>query len=349
MTPELVRFAQGLSASLLLAMAYVPAALGFYIALRCLRFPDLTVEGAFVWGQVVSAAFICDGSSPGVALAVAAIGGSVCGLLTALQNVKLRVPAFVCGIVTTFIVISVNYKVIALVNKSVAGATAQDQQAGPRSEINLNSSGVFEWAMQADRNNATFGEYRLMQLFILSLFVMVVVAVVFLFLRSKLGLQLRAFGVHRRTGSVYRVNAPWAIYLGLAVSNALVAWSGALFTQINRLASIDLGANLLIPLLAAIVLGEFFVVEVWQRIVCRLFYNGKVVPPLLSRPLAMTLAPCVGYLLYTTVFILISVVVLPDYTKLDTHSKYWLTAAMILLILIYRRFIGQKTDPGDVI
>jgi putative ABC transport system permease protein len=215
--------------------------------------------------------------------------------------------------------------------------------------MQLPSNGVFDWAVQADQTSNTVGEYRLYELLTVALITLIVIIFVFLFLRSKTGLQLRAFGVHRRSGAVYAAKSPAAIYGGLFLSNALVGFSGAICAQANRLSSIEHGAGLLIPLLAAIVLGEFFVAELWERPAKKLFHRSGIIPPILSRPLALTLAPCVGFVIYQIFFILIAVVVLPDYTQFSMQSKYALTATMIIGILIYRRYTGRAGEPEDVV
>ncbi len=350
MSEEFIRVLQGLSVSLHFGLMHVPAALGFFIALRCLRFPDLTVEGSFVFGQVVSAAFLYDSPSGGTAaLIFATLGGGICGLITAFQNQVLKVPSFVCGIVTTFFVTSINYKLLFLAQRHIFSSA--EQPAYP-TDMQLPSNGIFEWAVQADRASVTVGEYRLYELMEVAVITLVVVVAVFLFLRSKTGLRLRAFGLHRRSGEVYSTQSSTAVYGGLFLSNALVGFSGALCAQANRLSSIERGANLLIPLLAAIVLGEFFVAEIWDKPLKKLFCQSKestCQTPLVSRPLALTLSPCVGFVIYQVMFILIAVVVLPDFTTLSMQSKYWMTATLILFIFIYRHLTGRAGEPEDVI
>ena len=302
-----------------------------------------------MFGQVVSAAFLYDspsGAAGTAALVFATLGGGICGLLTAFQNQVLKVPSFVCGIVTTFFVTSLNYK---LLHFAQAHAASTAEAASYPSEMQLPSNGVFEWTVLKDRASVTVGEYRLYELLLAAFLTLITVTVVFFFLRSKVGLQMRAFGVHRRSGAVYAAKSPTAIYGGLFLSNALVGLSGAITAQANRLSSIEHGAGLLIPLLAAIVLGEFFVVEIWKKPAKKFFYSTGEVPPILSRPLALTLAPCVGFVIYQIVFILIAVVVLPDFTQMSNQSKYWMTATMILLILIYRRVKGESGEPEDVV
>jgi putative ABC transport system permease protein len=286
--------------------------------------------------------------SPSVAFLAAIFGGALCGLATAFQNVVLKVPSFVCGIVTTFAVTSINYRLVTAASNAFARA-GRAVPSETRTELTLGNAGVFESAVQADLHNRQIGEFRLLSLLAVALVVLVLTAVVYFFMRSSTGLHLRAFGRHRISGSVYASRAPLAIYAGLMLSNALVCVSGTIFTQANKFASIDLGVGILIPLLAAIVLGEFFVDDVMTRLWRRLRGGKREGAPLVSRPFALTLAPCVGYLAYTVIFILIAVVVLPDYSKLQNNSKYWMTAVMISLILIYRRLKGRVADGEEVI
>jgi putative ABC transport system permease protein len=344
---------QGGTAGIFDTLAYLPAALGFYLALRCLRFPDLTVEGSFVLGQALSAVFIQEHYSPWVALLLSVLGGAACGLGTALQHVLFKIPAFVCGIVTTFGITSFNYRMLGYAAQIGKERIVDTGYIGEASSLNLSGSGVLQRFYEMDlANRSLWGELRIVQSSVLAGMVALVVVVVWLALRSRLGLRVRAFGVHRTAGMIYVRKSSWAIVVGLALANAVVCLSGALAAQAYRLASMETGARLLIPLLAAVVLGEFVVdfVWPWAQKTMRLGSQGK---PLLSRPLSLAVAPVVGFLVYNALFLGIAVVIVPamgsGIGSVSGNNKYWITAAVILLVLIMRKADLGKRPPEEVV
>jgi len=73
-------------------------AVGVYLTLRVLAFPDLTVDGSYTLGGAVAAVLIVAGVNPFLA-SLAAIGAGFCaGLVTGVLNTKLRIPALLAGI-----------------------------------------------------------------------------------------------------------------------------------------------------------------------------------------------------------------------------------------------------------
>lgn len=354
MTAFFLQSLQGTAASLFDTLAYLPAALGFYISLRCLRFPDLTVEGSFVLGQALSAVFLVEHYPAGIALLLAAICGALCGLMTAFQHVVFRIPAFVCGIVTTFAVTSVNYRLLGFAGRG-ANTRIVDSAAyvGETSSVNLGHSGVFEAQYHADfQRRSLWGELRLEQLTMLVLVVMAVVFFTWILLRTLVGLRLRAFGAHRTAASIYVRRSSWAVFAGLALANTLVCFSGALAAQAYRLAALETGAALLIPLLAAVVLGEFIVDFLWPKLRRRVS-GTRAVRPLLSRPGSLAMAPVLGFMAYNAVFLGISIIVMPGIGSgrggVSSNNKYWITAALILVVLILRGPDLGARPPEDVI
>ena len=98
-------------------------------------------------------------------------------------------------------------------------------------------------------------EYYVRPLF---LFVLVAIAVfiVWRFLESDMGLAMRATGANPKMARAQGVRTDRQIYLGMALSNALVALGGALFAQTNGFADVTSGAGTIVVGLAAVIIGE---------------------------------------------------------------------------------------------
>lgn len=333
----ILNFFSGVSSSLLTTLPLIPASIGFYIALRSVRFPDLTVEGSFVFGGVISAIFIQEGYSPYIAIIFSILGGMFCGYLTALWHTKLKIPQFVSGIITTFIFTSVNYGLLKIVAKT----------DGVVESLSLFNKGIFEWANNYDNNLKSFlGELRYAELIFLIIIISIVVIIVFLIIKSRTGLRMRAFGSHRIAGNIYDKQYYTATFFGLAFANALVALSGTFVTQFNSSIDVKMGSTLLIPLLAAVVFGEFIVEFIYTKKIKR----KEITRPLLSRPLGLAIAPFIGFLIFNFIVLLFGAIILPmvktEQNFLDTYHKYWIIALFILFVLAIRK-TDRKNEMSD--
>ena len=87
-------------------------ALGIYLTFRTIDFPDLTCDGSFVTGAVVSAVLIKNGANPFVGILVATVAGELAGFCTGLLNVKLKIDALLSGIIIAFMLYSVNLRIL---------------------------------------------------------------------------------------------------------------------------------------------------------------------------------------------------------------------------------------------
>lgn len=328
MNETILNILNGISSSLLTTLPLIPASIGFYIALRSVRFPDLTVEGSFLFGAVISAAFIQEGYSPIVAIVFAILGGMFCGYLTALWHIRLKIPQFVSGIITTFIFTSINFWILKILAS----------QGEVVESLMLNNNGIFGWIIDYDNNlNNDFGQLRLAEIIALITLITIIILIVFVILKSKNGLLMRAFGAHRTAGCIYDKKYYSATFFGLAFANGLVALSGTFVAQYNRSVDLSSGATLLIPLLAAVVFGEFIVDYIYTKKI----HKNKITKPLLSRPLGIAFAPFIGFLFFNIIVLLFGAIFLPmmgaQYKFFDSFHKYWIIALFILLILSIRK------------
>jgi len=211
-------------------------AIGVYLTLRVLAFPDLTVDGSYTLGGGTTAVLIVAGVHPFLAT-LAAIGVGLCaGLVTGLLNTKLRLPALLAGILMMVGLYSINLRVMSGANVSLLReVTAFDKVAG---FLGL-SSGSIE----------------------VSIIVALVIAViVFLvlnwFLRTEIGLALRATGDNEQMVRGLGVNTDMTTILGVSVANGLVALAGAVVAQGQGFADVGMGIGMIVMGLASVIIGE---------------------------------------------------------------------------------------------
>ena len=211
-------------------------AIGVYLTLRVLAFPDLTVDGSYTLGGGTTAVLIVAGVHPFLAT-LAAIGVGLCaGLVTGLLNTKLRLPALLAGILMMVGLYSINLRVMSGANVSLLReVTAFDKVAG---FLGL-SSGSIE----------------------VSIIVALVIAViVFLvlnwFLRTEIGLALRATGDNEQMVRGLGVNTDMTTILGVSIANGLVALAGAAVAQGQGFADVGMGIGMIVMGLASVIIGE---------------------------------------------------------------------------------------------
>ncbi len=107
----LMNFVNALPSTLEQGLIYALLAMGVLITYTILDFPDLSVDGTFPLGGVISTMVIAAGHSPLLALLAAIAGGAVAGLCTGLIHVKLKVRDLFSGIIVSTALYSINLKI----------------------------------------------------------------------------------------------------------------------------------------------------------------------------------------------------------------------------------------------
>ncbi len=216
-----------------LGLVYAFVALGVFLAFRILDFPDLTVDGTLPLGAGVAAVSILAGINPWVAIAMAAVAGSCAGLVTAVLNQRFKILHLLASILTMIALFSVNLRIMGRPNVAI-----------------LNQETIF---------TPFFGHgLRDYQVRPIVLAVLVVIAVILLgrFLTSEFGLAMRATGANPKMARAQGIRTELQVYVGMALSNALVGIAGALFAQANGFADVTVGTGTIVVGLAAVIIGE---------------------------------------------------------------------------------------------
>lgn len=228
----LISLVATLQGSLELGIIYAIMALGVFISFRTLNIPDLTVDSSFTLGAAVSAVMVCI-SQPFLGLALAFLAGCVAGTVTALLTTKLKIQPLLSGILMMLALYSINLKVMS----------------GKPNIPLLNKPVMFSFL---ERFAAT--DYAML-LFLLSILALVL-ALLYFFLKTKLGFALRATGDNDKMVRALGVNTDLMILIGLALANGLVALTGAIIAQYQSFADISMGIGMVIIGLASVIIGE---------------------------------------------------------------------------------------------
>ncbi|WP_274426018.1 ABC transporter permease [Chelativorans sp. YIM 93263] len=216
-----------------LGLIYGFVALGVYLAFRILDFPDLTVDGSFPLGAAVAAVAITAGWDPWLACLIAAVGGAVCGLVTAFLNVRFGILNLLASILTMIALFSVNLRIMGRPNMAVLN---RETVVTPFYDLGLPD--------------------HLVRPALLGVLVLVTVVLLARFLASDFGLAMRASGANPRMARANGVRVGGQIYVGMALSNALTGLGGALFAQIAGFADVTSGVGTIVVGLASVIVGE---------------------------------------------------------------------------------------------
>jgi len=217
-------------------LIYGLMALGVYITFRVLDFPDLTIDGSFPMGAAVAATLIAGGNSPVLATCTAPILGAAAGLVTGILNTKLKISGLLSGILTMTALYSINLRIMGGANVPLLRKTTIITQ--------LESIGIPQ---------------RYVPLFLFVIVVGAVKIVLDIFLHTSFGLALRATGDNEKMIRSLGVDTDTMKVFGLALSNAIIALTGAFVAQYQGFADIGMGIGMIIVGLASVILGSVII------------------------------------------------------------------------------------------
>jgi putative ABC transport system permease protein len=218
-----------------LGLAYALLGFGIYISFKILYISDLTADGSFVLGAAVSAMFTLNGM-PFLGILAGFSAGALSGIVAALLQTKFGVPPILAGILVMTGLYTVNLGVMD----------------GKSNIPLLNKTTIFT------ASEEIFGD-KLYKIIVLFLVIAVVYILYNIFFKTQLGLSVRATGDNEAMVRASSVNTDLAKIIGLALSNGAVALSGAVITQMQQSADINMGAGMVVIGLASLIIGEILI------------------------------------------------------------------------------------------
>lgn len=228
-------------------LAFGFVAMGVYITFRVLSFPDLTIDGALPLGASLAAVLITSGVNPYLTLPVAFLGGATAGVCTALIATRLRIHSLLASILVTTALLSVNLRVMGRSNTPLLNTDS----------ILTPMAGAWR-AFLGDLGGDTLARMsnNILAIAVFALLILAVKLALDWFMRTELGLAVRATGDNPHMIRALGANTDHMIILGLAISNGMVGMAGALIAQYQGFADVNMGLGLIIAGLAAVILGE---------------------------------------------------------------------------------------------
>ena len=226
-------------------------AIGVYLTYRILDVSDLTVDGSMATGGAVAAMMITGGADPWLAVLCAFLVGTLAGLVTGLFHTTMGIPAILSGILTQLALYSVNLRIM--------GGKANTAVNVSKYSVLVTSRNVR--LLSADN-----------PIVLLIVITAVLIVLLHLFFSTEYGCSLRATGANQNMARAQGINTKFGTVVGLMLANGIVAFSGAMLTQYQGFADVQMARGAIVIGLAAVIIGEVVFGKIfrsfWGRLIC---------------------------------------------------------------------------------
>lgn len=212
--------------------------LALFLSYLMLNVCDLSTDGCFTLGAAVGAMVAVSGH-PYLSIFAAMAAGIISGFVTAFLQTKMGIDSLLAGIIVNTGLYSINMAVM-----------------GNSSLVNMNTTETVYTVVKDALKGTPFALYY--KLIVIGAAVLLVIVFLSLFLRTRLGLAIRATGNNPDMVRSSSINPVFTTIVGLCVANAFTALSGCLLTQSQKSVSIDTGSGMVTIALASLLIGRAF-------------------------------------------------------------------------------------------
>lgn len=216
-------------------------AVGLYITFKILEMSDLTVDGSFCTGGAVCVMMLLGGHNVWVSMLAAVLAGMLAGLVTGIFHTLCGIPAILSGILTQLGLWSVNLAIMGMNSNQALNVRNHELLVSLR------------YMQEVEAGMRPFYQHPI---FVTLLVTAVVIALLYWFFGTERGASIRATGANVNMARAQGINTNMNKLIGLMISNGLVALSGALLSQYQSFAEINMGRGAIVIGLAAIIIGE---------------------------------------------------------------------------------------------
>ena len=248
-------FVNALPGAITQGMIWGVMAIGLYITDKLLEVSDLTVDGSFCTGGAVCVMMMLAGYNVWIAMLGAMLAGMLAGLVTGFFHTKCGIPPILSGILTQLGLWSVNLAIMGMkANQS----------------LNVNNFKLLvnlRYLQEVQKGTRPIWEHPVV---VVGVFTLAIIAALYWFFGTELGASIRATGANGNMARAQGINTNFNKVLGLALSNGLVALSGALLSQYQGFAEINMGRGAIVIGLAAIIIGDVAFSKIFRNFALKL-------------------------------------------------------------------------------
>ncbi|WP_394235527.1 ABC transporter permease [Niallia oryzisoli] len=296
---------------------YALMALGVYLSFRILDFPDMTVDGSFVTGASIAAVLIVGGMNPFLATIAAILAGFIAGCVTGLLHTKGKINPLLSGILMMIALYSINLRIMGKSNVPLLQEeTIFTKLTNFWQSLKIDDAinGLMQMLGMGDSVPKTWGI-----LVVMLLLAYIVKKGLDFFLKTDIGLAIRATGDNETMIRSFSADTDMLKIVGLGLSNAVVAFSGALVAQYSGFSDVGMGIGMIVIGLASVIIGE------------AVFGAKKIV--------RATLAVIGGSILYR---LIVTMALRVDF--LETGDMKLITAIIVIFALILPKINSSRKE-----
>jgi putative ABC transport system permease protein len=277
-------------------------AMGVYITFRILDVADLTVDGSMATGGATMVVCMMAGMNAWAALIIAVAAGCIAGLITGVFHTKFGIPAILAGILTQLMLYSINLRIMS-------------------QKANL--------PLSVEKYNLLISLRNIPQAILVgAIFVAAIIAIMYWFFGTEMGHSLRATGCNQNMARANGINTDTNKIIGLVISNGMVALAGALLSQYQGFADINMGRGAIVIGLAAVIIGEVIFGKIFKNFALQL------------------LAAVFGGIIY---YIVITLVLKMGLNANDLKMFSALVVAIFLGIPYWKRKIAERGSSKEAV
>ncbi len=219
-------------------------AIGVYITFRVLDVADLTVDGSLGTGGAVLVMCATSGMNIYVSMIIAFLAGCIAGLATGIFHTVFGIPAILSGILTQLALYSINLRIL-------------DNKANQ-------TISVMNYDLVVSLRNIS------QSIIVGLIIVLIFIAVLYWFFGTELGHSIRATGNNQAMARANGINTNVNKIIGLVLSNGIVALAGALISQYQGFADVNMGRGAIVIGLAAVIIGEVVLGKIFKNFALKL-------------------------------------------------------------------------------
>jgi putative ABC transport system permease protein len=218
--------------ALMLGLCLSSMSLGIFITMKIFKIPDITTDGSYTLGAVLTAILLTHHWSAAVSIPIVLIAGAIAGTLTGIIHTRLKIDALLSGILVMTGLYSINLTILGRSNVPLLDVPSLF------SKLQLFANPLY--------NNLTIG----------IIFITLITIIVAYVLRTDFGIAMRATGNSASMTRALGINDNKMKIIGLAIANALTALSGYLVSQYQNFTDINMGIGIVITGLGSVLIGE---------------------------------------------------------------------------------------------
>jgi putative ABC transport system permease protein len=218
--------------AIMLGLCLSSMSLGIFISMKIFKIPDITTDGSYTLGAVITAVLLTH-QLPAVAIIpVVLLAGAAAGAITGLIHTRLKIEALLAGILVMTGLYSINLTILGRSNVPLLNITSI-----------FSLIHIFNYEVYNDVISAI-------------VFIGIISGIVAYLLRTDFGIAMRATGNSASMTRALGINNNAMKVTGLAIANALTAFSGYLVAQYQNFTDINMGIGIVITGLGSVLIGD---------------------------------------------------------------------------------------------